>query len=299
MLFHIPKHEEFPEQLLDVKISNHEYSVLHSHEFFELMYVKSGKLLHKLNGEYCEMYPGDFLFIDLGNIHEYKTEDYGGKSVEVLNLIFTPQIIDNSITECSSFSELLKNPYFGLSTAVYSHHIPQKVMHDNNNEILQLLLQIKSEVENPQELSTIVIHHKLIALLLQILQPKYSGQSIKPMTSATKKILQIIAERYNEDNLLVTACEKLNYSLSYLSNTFKKDMGISFKEYLQNYRIDEAKRMLIYTSSRTNEISKKIGYSDTKYFYNLFKKHTGLTPTAYRKISIDSHSLSRAENHSQ
>ena len=289
MLFRIPKHEEFPDQLLDVPISHHDYSVLHSHEFFELMYVKSGKLLHKFNGEYCEMYPGDFLFIDLGNIHQYETEEYEGKSVEVVNLLFMPQIIDSSITECTSFSELLKNPYFGLSKTKFSYHVPQRVMHDSNNEILQSLLQIKSEVENTQELSTLVIKHKLIALLLQILQPKYSGQSINTISSATKKILQIIAERYNEDNLLVSACEKLNYSLSYLSNTFKRDMGISFKEYLQNYRMDEAMRMLTYTDYKVNEISKKIGYSDTKYFYNLFKKHTGLTPVAYRKISMQTY----------
>ncbi len=65
---------------------------------------------------------------------------------------------------------------------------------------------------------------------------------------------------------------------------FKKATGSSLMDYLQNLRIEEAKRMLETTIESVEEISAQVGYEDTSFFRRLFKRRTGLTPGHYRRL---------------
>jgi len=63
---------------------------------------------------------------------------------------------------------------------------------------------------------------------------------------------------------------------------FKQVTGISFKEYLNKVRIEEAKSLLEHTDYSIMEIAVACGYSDQSYFTKVFKKATGITPKQYR-----------------
>lgn len=69
-----------------------------------------------------------------------------------------------------------------------------------------------------------------------------------------------------------------------LKRRFKAATGSTFIEYLQNLRIDEAKRLLETTARNTDDISADVGYEDVSFFRRLFKRITGLTPAEYRRL---------------
>lgn len=71
-------------------------------------------------------------------------------------------------------------------------------------------------------------------------------------------------------------------SKNYFSSQFKKDLGISFVEYLTQVRVEQARLLLKSTTMMTYEISEKVGFSDYKYFSTVFRKSTGLSPSQYR-----------------
>lgn len=79
--------------------------------------------------------------------------------------------------------------------------------------------------------------------------------------------------------------EYVNKSKNYFSYLFKKELGISFVEYLNQVRVEAAKKLLDTTDEKTYEISEKVGYSDYKYFSSVFKKITGVSPAQYKKMS--------------
>jgi transcriptional regulatory protein len=269
--------EELP---ININYPTDSHSPMHSHEFFELMYVKRGLVQHTLNAYDCEMTDGDFIFIDLGDIHEYTcTGDF-----EIINFLFIPKSIYPSIGYCKNLSDLLSTPYFDVPGKKMIHRVPRHVMKDSTGEILDSILSIKNELMNPDIFSSEILKHRLIALIFKILQPKYSGQSEAEVSDITIKLLQLIAENYADDNLLVRAQKDFHYTLPYMSSVFKKDMGINFKEYLQKYRVNMAKKMLLYTDKKVGEICLRIGYSDNKYFCDIFKKYTKVTPSQYRKM---------------
>jgi transcriptional regulator GlxA family with amidase domain len=65
---------------------------------------------------------------------------------------------------------------------------------------------------------------------------------------------------------------------------FKGATGVTLIDYLQDLRIEEAKRLLETTSRAAEEISAEVGYQDASFFRRLFDRKTGLTPSGYRRM---------------
>nr|WP_263326408.1 response regulator [Neobacillus sp. Marseille-Q6967] len=76
----------------------------------------------------------------------------------------------------------------------------------------------------------------------------------------------------------------INISPNYFSTLFKQNTGKSFNEYINELRVEQAKVLLEETPFKVNEIAEKVGYHEYKYFVEIFKKISGLTPTQYRKL---------------
>ncbi|MDT2237564.1 helix-turn-helix domain-containing protein [Paenibacillus larvae] len=59
---------------------------------------------------------------------------------------------------------------------------------------------------------------------------------------------------------------------------------MTFSEYVNTFRIEKAKHLLLQTELKTNEIAARVGYTDPTYFYRIFKKYVGVSPTELRKM---------------
>ena len=81
-------------------------------------------------------------------------------------------------------------------------------------------------------------------------------------------------------SLLAAYCTQL-IGLAYLSVLFKNEVGTSYVKYLTNMRITQAKKLL-KDGHKVNEVSEMVGYSNYRYFSDIFKKHVGLTPNEYK-----------------
>ena len=69
-----------------------------------------------------------------------------------------------------------------------------------------------------------------------------------------------------------------------LKRRFKTATGTTLIDYLQNLRVEEAKRLLETGQIAVDEISVEVGYEDPSFFRRLFKRRTGLTPSQYRRM---------------
>lgn len=98
-----------------------------------------------------------------------------------------------------------------------------------------------------------------------------------------RDIEQEIKEHYAENLTLQELGKKYFINSSYLGQLFRKTYGQSFKNYLTNYRIDEACRQLLYTDKKIGEIAENVGYKDIDYFIAKFVGLKGCTPTGFRK----------------
>ena len=98
-----------------------------------------------------------------------------------------------------------------------------------------------------------------------------------------QKTIAYVKDHFSESISLNSVADYLAITPQYLSKLFVQETNENFIDYLNNYRLEQAQIMLYKTNFQINEIARKAGYSDAKYFCTIFKKKMGITPNQYRK----------------
>ncbi|HEO8420858.1 TPA: AraC family transcriptional regulator [Yersinia enterocolitica] len=184
-------------------------------------------------------------------------------------------------------------------------------------------LSKKNEVRNQKNLSIAIITlatraaitgglHPEIAYTLgdRFIQDLEELQDIKDIHLFTENILYEFADRvaktkrnnYSrpifqcrnyiykhiyEPLTLQSIAEHLSISPKYLSNLFKKEVGIPISEYIQQTKIEEAKKLMTFAEHSLSDIHALLNFTDQSYFTKVFKKYTGVTPKQFRKKTVN------------
>ena len=98
-----------------------------------------------------------------------------------------------------------------------------------------------------------------------------------------RKAVEYMVQNYADKITLEDVAGYVGISKYYFSNLFKRICKINFSSYLNEIRINEAKKMLKNPQMNVNQVAELTGYSDQQYFSKTFKKYTGMTVTEYRK----------------
>ncbi|QQO09843.1 response regulator transcription factor [Breznakiella homolactica] len=103
-----------------------------------------------------------------------------------------------------------------------------------------------------------------------------------------KQVQEFIDSNYsNQDLSLSDIASYSNISSSHLSTVFKMVTGITISDAITAARINEARVLLSNTSFPIKDICERVGYSNQYYFSACFKKHTGITPSAFRSAEAE------------
>lgn len=97
-------------------------------------------------------------------------------------------------------------------------------------------------------------------------------------------LIEQVHRHYDEELSLKTLSQKAGLHPNYLGQLFQQEVGNSFSDYVNHYRIEKATQLLMHTDRKTTEIALSVGYLDTSYFYRQFKKYAGVSPTELRQM---------------
>ena len=101
--------------------------------------------------------------------------------------------------------------------------------------------------------------------------------------SGTQHFEKLILEQLSNPNLaLGELAKQLGFSTNYLSLLIKKELGMSFQEYVTQQRIQRAKRLLLSTDMKIYEVALAVGIEDMNYFSYRFKSIVGVSPKSFR-----------------
>ncbi|CAH0436782.1 AraC family transcriptional regulator [Clostridium neonatale] len=164
----------------------------------------------------------------------------------IWNVVFIREIIKNGSTK--QFIHTLYNKYYRLIQTLSTLSDMQKIELEMANVYLDILI-------NSVEITNNLVTNKIIAFLYIHL----------------------------EDHLnLEDLASELNLSISYMSNCFKKNMGISIMKYYKKIKINRAKTLIKSTDKSILEISTTLSFCDQCNFSKIFKDIVGCTPIEYR-----------------
>jgi len=152
-------------------------------------------------------------------------------------------------------------------------------MHDKDNMLNHLFKMIYAEAkrENPEPL---LLEHMIKLLLTMLLR---NQSEIKAREGALAYVLQYIHSHFAEHITLEELAALEHISKSYLSRQFKQQTGMTVVAYINQLRIETAKRLLIGSEMSVNEIAYQVGFESPKYFYRTFKKLTDESPASFRR----------------
>lgn len=97
-----------------------------------------------------------------------------------------------------------------------------------------------------------------------------------------RNAVQYINEHCTEDITLEILAEMLSLNSSYLSQLFKKELSKTFKQYLNEQRINLACQLITAGYTNMEWVAYEVGYNNTNYFYKMFKRIKGVTPGDYK-----------------
>ena len=98
-----------------------------------------------------------------------------------------------------------------------------------------------------------------------------------------QEVLSIIREEYHEKLSLSFVANRIHLNANYLSRKFYEEIGIGFADYLNAYRLEMAKKLLVNQRDMSMAvIAEKAGFNSQHYFSAMFKKQFGVTPSEFR-----------------
>ena len=250
----------------------------HSHNFVEIAYVAEGEGTHIVNGMEHQTVKGDLFLINYDIPHEFVPH---GEPLLIYNCIFTPAYFNAALGESRNFFDitdhfLLNNLYTNFPT----DYIYTTAHGGENNHVLNIYERMLREFTEKQIGYRDIMRGYVIELLVIICRLKLRVDSGR--TQKMLEILEHINVHYNETVTVEDLSVIAGFSTSHFRRIFKSLTGKTLSHYIQTIRIQEACKFLKNKELNVEQIAQRVGYSDIKHFYTVFKRITGSLPKAFR-----------------
>ena len=254
----------------------------HRHNYVEMVYMCSGTTTHLINDmDRVVLRPGDLLFLSQTTVHEIlpaKKEDIA------VNFIILPEFFDRALTMFER-DNVLRSFLISIlsqdtSQISYLHLATKDILPIQNliENMLWTLIDKKPDANTINQVTMGLVFMNLSVFAESII-PKYPGSYEQDMSF---RILKYIETHYKTGALTdISAMIKLpDYQVSRM---LKKYTGHSFKELLQQQRLQQSVYLLSQTNLSVEAIMNAVGYHNSSFFYRIFHDKYGCSPSEHRK----------------
>lgn len=227
---------------------------------------------------------GQILYFDHVEMKEYHDfrlyEEY---FPEILKLLDTGES-DNAVVHFNHAFEMLlaqKPVSFSYVQAFGMGLISElirklKRTKETDAEMNILMWQRMIDCTDVEEIRTVVM-----AFLAQYIQLKLKEQTVQ-QHNLIQRVARYLEEHLEANVTVKQLAEQFHLNSSYLSVLFKKEMGRTISDFVQETRMNKAKELLRDPNIKVYEVSEQVGFQTAAYFTFLFKKLTGTTPQEFR-----------------
>ncbi len=162
-------------------------------------------------------------------------------------------------------------------------HFVEKYGVDRSEATKMWEKSLNDEIPDKNVLDTVIMPLKFMLEAIWREQIKPNESSDKTLYS---EILRFVTENYMCKLNAKDIAERFNYSVSTVSHVFRKNNGKSISEYIEALRLERAEWLITNTDMSVTDIAYLLGFCNSNYFSNVFKRKNGISPKDYRKNLI-------------
>ena len=245
----------------------------HWHNEIEVTLVLEGMSKIGINARSQLLSAGEMAFCPSGSIHYIESV---GPS-RVIILIFHPDILHN----------ILPGIHFGTEFIKQDSLKNQKSL-SIMNEYIKCIYQ---EMTN-QQAGYRAMGKGYLAILLTLLMrecpiPPKSSNEDSHAIFLVQSAVSFIEENYTEEITLDGLAKQLCVSVSHLSRIFSRTTGYSFKQFLNDIRVQKARELIMSSNKQMIDIAFECGFNSMRTFNRVFKEATDCNPTEYRNQAMN------------
>ena len=258
----------------------------HTHDYVELVYMCQGTTTHIANGTRIQLQQGELLFLGQGASHEILPAAQGDLAV---NFIIQPPFFDKALEMLDEEETPLRKFIVDSLNRQNSSYLYFKVANvlPIQNLVENLLWTLIQDVPNKRRLNQTTMGLLLMQLINHADRLIYESEE----DEAVVRVFRYIEENYRDGSLTELA-GILHYDMAWLSRQIKQRTGKSYTEHLQEKRMSQAAYLLKNTTMHVDRIAQAVGYSNIRYFHQLFRARYGLSPKKYRDSHVYTTSFS-------
>ena len=267
----------------------------HWHEEAEILYFSGGKFRLEINMESFPAYSECLYFINPGELHSIITESSDSHWEDAV--VFSPGILSfDSYDEAQI--HLLKPIHNGsllFPRCLTPEHPAFSPIRNAFLEIMHSFVEKDDRQADVSSDSTFIandltsqlyIKSSLLYILATLSRHSLFAPTEKNLdkrVESVKTALTYIKDHYQNKIYIADLAGQVNLNEQYFCRLFKKAIGRSPMEYINEYRIKQTRRLLEETDLPVTEICLECGYNNLGNFLREFRKYTGTTPLQYRK----------------
>lgn len=273
----------FPINVFHTAFQNHEVLALHWHEHFEIIRVERGKAKIQVGGKQWIGTCGDVFFVNSGELHAvYEPQD----DFLMYAIVFHPSLTALQTSDPSSLA--LAAPYIAGIKTIAATLRPGNEHYGMINNALNLLIEeFGGRGENYEQSIRSLCRILFIWFARWFTEDTIDGQlqQFRQKSERFKSLLEYISNRYMERITVEQAAGIVHLSPYHFCKTFKALTGLTFVQFVNLQRIQEAERMLQDDPLSISEIAEKVGCGSLQSFSKLYKQFRGEPPSRFRRKS--------------
>jgi AraC-like DNA-binding protein len=256
----------------------------HNHTYYEIIYIYHGCGIHCLNQNNFNYHAGDLFLLTPEDNHYFVVE----QKTRFVYLKFTDSFFYNQRHTSPGFFDREVEP-------VIRNKVLQEIkpgLTEPDKVFLKSIIDNITTISDPSADETAaVIFYQLLSIVEMVKKaliknghhPQYHQQR------NNEQLLSFIHQHiYNPELIQIkTISENFNISPAYFGAYFKRNFGISYRGYLNQYRINLIERRLINSSLTLKEIASEFGLVDESHLSRYFKSQKKVSPRAYKQESVN------------
>lgn len=252
--------------------------------FLSFIYIVKGKGTLAYDDRNIDFSQGKLFIIPQQEVYRFQSEAAQLISIQCpIEFIDKIRLEADRIESCENLYKLqyIRNNYHARAGCVFRNR--------NDEHFAEtLILQIAREFKNKTEDYLIIRNCMSILVNLitrNIIQSETSDLQENSKAFSIMKIITYIQQHIKdrEKTGIQTIAEHFGISGNYFGEYFKQQTGVSYQDYLLDYRLKLVETYLKYSSIRLSEIAYELQFSDESHLSKIFKKYRGVTPGKYRK----------------